>query len=88
MPRPIAGPPIIGIGPREDLCFGQTRKILEVAHPPAISQQSQTLYEISTQPNAPVTGNVVLASPPVGLAVADSSVWVATADGSLTQIGF
>jgi hypothetical protein len=30
----------------------------------------------------------VLTSSPVGLAVAESSVWVATADGSITQIGF
>jgi hypothetical protein len=54
----------------------------------AVSQQSQTLYRISTQPKAPVTGTVALASSPVGLAVAESSVWVATADGNITQIGF
>jgi streptogramin lyase len=54
----------------------------------AISQQSQALYRISTQPSAPVTGTAVLTSSPVGLAVAESSVWVATADGTITQIGF
>ena len=54
----------------------------------AIGQRSQTLYRISTQARAPVTGTVTFASPPVALAVADASVWVATADGHVTQIGF
>ena len=54
----------------------------------AISGQSQTLYRISTQSGAPVTGTAVFASSPVALAVGESSVWVATADGNLTQIGF
>ncbi len=54
----------------------------------AISEQAQTLYQISTQPSAPVTGRAGFTSSPVGLAVAESSVWVATADGNVTQIGF
>ena len=52
----------------------------------ATSRQAQTLYRISTQSGGPVTGSVLFASAPVALAVADSSVWVATADGNLTQI--
>jgi hypothetical protein len=54
----------------------------------AISEQAQTLYRISTQPTAPVAGTAVLTSSPVGLAVAETSIWVATADGNITQIGF
>ncbi len=54
----------------------------------AISQRSHMLYRISTQPNAPITGTAALASSPVGLAVGETSVWVATADGNITQIGF
>jgi serine/threonine-protein kinase len=53
----------------------------------AISKQTQTLYRISTQTGAPVTGTVRFASAPVGLAVEGSSVWVATEDGNLTRIG-
>jgi hypothetical protein len=53
----------------------------------ATSKQAQTLYRSSTQTGAPVTGTVLFASAPVALAVAGSGVWVATADGNLTQIG-
>jgi serine/threonine-protein kinase len=54
----------------------------------AISKKTQTLYRISTQPSAPVTAKVRFASAPVALAVGRSSVFVATEDGNLTQIGF
>jgi serine/threonine protein kinase len=53
----------------------------------ATSKQAQTLYRVSTQKGAPVTGTVLFASAPVALAVANSSAWVATEDGNLTQIG-
>ncbi|MBV8999492.1 MAG: hypothetical protein JO304_10550, partial [Solirubrobacterales bacterium] len=54
----------------------------------ATSKQTMTLYRISNTSLPSVTGKVVFTSPPVGLAVADNSVWVATQDGSLTQIRF
>jgi serine/threonine-protein kinase len=53
----------------------------------AISKQTQTLYRISTQTGAPVTGTARFASAPVALAVEGSSVWVATKDGNLAEIG-
>lgn len=36
----------------------------------------------------PVTGRVLFVSAPVGLAVADSSVWGASTDGNLTRSGY
>jgi streptogramin lyase len=54
----------------------------------ATSKQTMSLYRISDTSQPSVTGTVVFTSPPVGLAVAQSSVWVATEDGSLTQIRF
>lgn len=54
----------------------------------ATSKQAMTLYRISNTSPPSVTGKVVFTSPPVGLAVTDNSVWVATQDGSLTQVRF
>jgi streptogramin lyase len=52
-----------------------------------ISKQTKTLYEISTGPGAPIMRRVVLSSAPVALAASDGGVWVATTDGSVTEIG-
>jgi hypothetical protein len=52
------------------------------------SKQTRTLYRLSTQTGAPVTGTVRFAGAPVALAVTSSAVWVATGDGNLTAIGF
>jgi hypothetical protein len=68
--------------------LGQVQAIETQSSVWAISQRSQMLYRISTQTGAPVMGTVRFASSPVALGVAESSVWVATADGNLTQIGF
>jgi serine/threonine-protein kinase len=54
----------------------------------ATSKQTRTLYRLSTQTGAPVTGTVRFAAAPVALAVTSSAVWVATGDGNLTAIGF
>jgi hypothetical protein len=52
----------------------------------AISGQARGLYRLSTAPGARVSGRVTFASAPVALAFAGQYVWVATADGKLTQI--
>jgi hypothetical protein len=54
----------------------------------AISRQTKTLYRISNTAQPAVTGTVVFTTPPVALAAAGGSVWVATQDGSLTQIKY
>jgi streptogramin lyase len=53
----------------------------------AISRQAKRLYRLSaTAPGAPITGTVTFGSAPVALAATDGGVWVATADGVVTQI--
>jgi hypothetical protein len=52
----------------------------------AISGQARGLYRISTASGARVSGRVTFASAPVALAFGGQYVWVATADGKLTQI--
>jgi hypothetical protein len=53
----------------------------------AISKTTRTLYRITNTNTPAVTGTVVFGSPPVALTVRASSVWVATQDGKVTQIG-
>jgi hypothetical protein len=52
-----------------------------------ISKQTKTLYRLSTAPGAPITGQARFGSAPVALAAADRGVWVASADGRVTEIG-
>ncbi len=54
----------------------------------AISRSAMTLYRITNTSNPAVTGTIVFGSPPVALAVNAHSVWVATQDGKVTEIGF
>jgi hypothetical protein len=54
----------------------------------AISRRSRTLYRITNTTNPAVTGTVVYPSPPIALAAAPHSVWVATEDGKVVQIQF
>ncbi len=49
------------------------------------SDSAQTVYRISVQTQR-VTGRVSFAAPPVALAISGRYVWVATADGKLTQL--
>jgi hypothetical protein len=51
-----------------------------------ISKQTKKLYRLSTASGAPLTGSVTFASPPVAVAATAGGAWVATADGTLTQI--
>jgi hypothetical protein len=54
----------------------------------AISRQTKALYRISNTAQPSLTGTVVFNSPPTSLVVVGRSVWVATQDGNLTQIGY
>jgi hypothetical protein len=54
----------------------------------AISRQTRALYRVSRTPQLSLTGTVVFKSSPVALAVLGQSVWVATRDGSLVQLGY
>jgi len=54
----------------------------------AISRTSMTLYQITNTTNPAVTGTVVFTSPPIALAAAPHSVWVATQHGKVIQIRF
>jgi daunorubicin resistance ABC transporter ATP-binding subunit len=54
----------------------------------AISGQTKALYRISNAAQPSLTGTVVFNSPPVALVVVPRSVWVATQDGNLTQVGY
>ena len=51
-------------------------------------QARETLYRITNTSTPTVTGTVTFASPPVALAAAAGSVWVATQDGEVIQIRF
>jgi hypothetical protein len=51
-----------------------------------ISKQTKKLYRLSTASGAPLTGSVTFASPPVAVAATAGGAWLATADGTLTQI--
>jgi hypothetical protein len=52
----------------------------------AISRQAKKLYRLSTASGAPITGTVTFGSEPVAVAATDGGAWVATADGTVTQI--
>ena len=54
----------------------------------AISRRAKQLYGITNTSTPTVTGTVTFASPPVALAAAAGSVWVATQDGEVIQIRF
>ena len=54
----------------------------------AISRRSMTLYRITNTTNPAVTGTVVFTSPPIALAAAPHSVWVATQHDKVIQIRF
>ncbi len=54
----------------------------------AISRRSMTLYRITNTTNPAVTGTVAFTSPPIALAAAPHSVWVATQDNKVIQIRF
>lgn len=54
----------------------------------AISRQAKALYRVSNTPHPSLTGTVVFNSAPVALVAAGRSVWVATQDGNLSQIGY
>jgi ABC-2 type transport system ATP-binding protein len=54
----------------------------------AISRQTKALYRISNTARPSLIGTVGFNSPPVALVVVGRSVWVATQDGNLTQIGY
>lgn len=51
----------------------------------AISNAKRSLYEIAVD-SSRVVGTVRFSSPPISLAATSTSVWVATADGSLFQV--
>jgi len=52
----------------------------------AISRRAKELYRITNTSTPTVTATVTFASPPVALAAAASSVWVATQNGEVIQI--
>jgi hypothetical protein len=52
----------------------------------AISKQTKTLYRLSTATGAPTTGHATFAGQPVALAATLGGAWVATADGTVTEI--
>jgi daunorubicin resistance ABC transporter ATP-binding subunit len=52
----------------------------------ATSRQTKALYRISNTPQPSLTATVVFNSAPVAVALRGQSVWVATADGHLTQL--
>jgi serine/threonine protein kinase len=54
----------------------------------AISNSAKTLYRITNTGSPAVTGTVAFGSPPVALALAGNSVWVATQDGKITEFRF
>jgi Protein kinase domain len=54
----------------------------------AISRRAKQLYRTTNTSTPTVTGTVTFASPPVALATAADSVWVATQDGEVIQIRF
>jgi hypothetical protein len=54
----------------------------------AISRQTKALYRISNATPPSLAGTVAFSSPPVALALAGHAVWVATQDGSLTQLRY
>jgi hypothetical protein len=54
----------------------------------AISRSARTLYRVTNASQPAVTGTVVFGSPPVALAVAANSVWVATQNGRVVEIRF
>jgi ABC-2 type transport system ATP-binding protein len=54
----------------------------------AISRKTKALYRISNTAQPSLIGTVGFNSPPVALVVVGRSVWVATQDGELTQIGY
>jgi streptogramin lyase len=54
----------------------------------ALSKKAKTLYRVTATGTPAVTGTVVFASPPVALAAAATSVWVAMQDGKVVQIQF
>jgi hypothetical protein len=53
-----------------------------------MSRRAKQLYRITNTSPPRMTGTVTFASPPVALAAAASSVWVATQDGEVIQIRF
>jgi serine/threonine-protein kinase len=53
-----------------------------------VSKSAKTLYRVTNTSTPAVTGTVVFSSPPVALAAATGSVWVATQDGEVIQIRF
>ncbi|MFZ0381899.1 MAG: protein kinase [Solirubrobacteraceae bacterium] len=54
----------------------------------ALSKKTKTLYRVTATGTPAVTGTVVFGSPPVALAAAATSVWVALQDGEVVQIQF
>jgi serine/threonine protein kinase len=54
----------------------------------AISKSARTLYRITNTSKPAVTGTVRFSSPPVALAAAAGSVWVATEDDKVIEIRF
>jgi DNA-binding beta-propeller fold protein YncE len=54
----------------------------------AISASAKALYRITNASRPAAERAVTFASPPVALAVIGGSVWVATADGKVTQIAY
>jgi streptogramin lyase len=54
----------------------------------ALSKTTKTLYRVAATGTPGVTGTVVFGSPPVALAAAATSVWVALQDGKVVQIQF
>lgn len=54
----------------------------------AISKGQRTVYRVTNTSKPAVTGTIVFNSPPVALAVNADSVWVATQDGTVTEIRF
>jgi serine/threonine protein kinase len=54
----------------------------------ALSKKTKTLYRITATGTPAVTGTVVFGSPPVALAAAATSVWVAMQGGEVVQIEF
>ena len=54
----------------------------------AISRRAKALYRITNTSSPTVTGTVTFRTPPVALAAAAGSVWVATQEGEVIQIRF
>jgi hypothetical protein len=54
----------------------------------AISRQTKAVYQISNAAQPSLTGTFVFNSPPVAVARVGQAVWVATQDGTLTQLRY